>query len=308
MMGSIDGKPELTPEINRKDHHMSIVVTGATGHLGNLIVNALLRDGTPAADITAAGRSIEKLADLAARGVRVARIDYEHPESLHAAFEGAETLMLVSGTEFGKRAQQHIAAIDAAKASGVKRIVYTSAPSATTSALVVAPEHKATEEYLQASGVPFTILRNGWYHENYVQSAKSAAESGVLAASVGDGRVSSASRADYADAAAAVLTGAGHEGKTYELSGDHAWDWDEFASTVSAITGREVTHQRLTSEEHQAALLGAGLDEGTAGFVVALDGNIRDGLLGHTPGELQKLIGRPTTPFADGLREALAAS
>ncbi|MEP6479787.1 MAG: SDR family oxidoreductase [Rhodoglobus sp.] len=287
---------------------MTIVVTGATGHLGKLIVEALLRDGTPAADITAAGRNVEKLADLSAQGVKVARIDYTDPDSLLAAFDGADTLMLVSSSEVGKRAPQHIAAIDAAKKAGVKRIVYTSAPGATTSALVLAPEHKATEEHLVASGVPFTILRNGWYTENYVQAAKSAAESGVLAASVGDGRVSSASRADFADAAASVLTGEGHDGQVYELSGDTAWDWHEFAATVSDISGREVVYQALSPEEHFAALQGAGLDEGTSGFVVALDGNIRDGLLGGTSGDLSRLTGRPTTPLAEGLRTALAGS
>lgn len=280
---------------------MSIVVTGATGHLGRLIVEALLRDGTPAAEIVAAGRTIEKLDDLAAQGVRVARIDYTDAASLATAFEGAEQVMLVSGSEVGQRFPQHKAVIDAAKAAGVRRVVYTSAPGATTSALILAPEHKTTEEYLEASGLDYTILRNGWYTENYVSSAQQGAATGVIAASVGDGKVASASRVDYADAAAAVLVGAGHEGRTYELSGDNAWSFDELASVVAEIAGRDVTYAPLSPEKHAEALAAAGLDEGTVGFVVGLDANIRDGLLAGTSGELSALIGRPTTPLREGL-------
>jgi len=284
---------------------MSIVVTGATGHLGRLIVEALLRDGTPASEIVAAGRSIDKLDGLAAKGVRVARIDYTDAASLAAAFAGADQLMLVSGSEVGQRFAQHSAAIDAAKAAAVRRVVYTSAPAATTSALILAPEHKATEEYLAASGLDYTILRNGWYTENYVQAAEQGAATGVIAASVGDGKVASASRKDFADAAAAVLMGTGHDGKTYELSGDTAWDFSELAATVAAIAGRDVTYAALFPEEHAETLAGFGLDEATVGFVVALDGNIRDGLLEATSGELSALIGRPTTPLRDGLATAL---
>ncbi len=284
---------------------MTIVVTGATGHLGRLIVEALLRDGTPASDVVAAGRNVEKLDDLAAQGVRVARIDYTDAASLAAAFEGADTLMLVSGSEVGQRFAQHSAAIDAAKAAGISRIVYTSAPAATTSALVLAPEHKATEEYLAASGIPFTIVRNGWYTENYFQAAQQGAATGVIAASVGAGTVASAARKDYADAAAAVLVGEGHEGKTYELSGDTAWDFEELAATVAELADTPVVYNSLTPEQHAELLASFGLDEGTVGFVVALDGNIRDGLLGHTPGDLSKLTGRPTTPLRETLATAL---
>lgn len=280
---------------------MTIVVTGSTGHLGRLIIEALLRDGTPSSDIVALGRSAEKLEALAPLGVRTAVADYTDRASLDAALAGADTVMLVSGSEVGQRFAQHSAVIDAAKAAGVSRIVYTSAPAATTSPLILAPEHKATEEYLAASGIPATILRNGWYTENYVGSAQQAIASGTLASSAGEGRVSSASRKDYADAAAVVLVDDAHAGQTYELSGDTAWDFAELASTVADISGKPVVLAALTPEEHTAALLGAGLDEGTAGFVVALDGNIRDGLLGHTPGDLARLIGRPTTPLREGL-------
>lgn len=284
---------------------MSIVVTGATGHLGRLIVAGLLRDGVAPSEIVAGGRNIGTLADLAARGVVVAPMDYADSRTLDAALEGASVLMLVSGSEVGQRVAQHGAAIDAAVRAGVGRIVYTSASQASTSALVLAPEHKATEELLRASGVPFTILRNGWYTENYVGAALQAKDTGELTASVGQGRVASASRADYADAAVAVILGEGHSSKTYELNGDIAWDHTELAQVLTDILGREVVYNALSSEEHLAVLISAGLDEGTAGFVVALDGNIRDGLLSETTPDLRTLIGRPSTPLRDGLIAAL---
>lgn len=284
---------------------MTIVVTGATGQLGRLIVEGLLARGVEADQVVAAGRDITRLDDLASRGVRVARIDYTDPESLAAAFAGADKVMLVSSSEVGQRFAQHAAAIDAAVAAGVKHLVYTSATAAPTSALLVAPEHKATEEYLVASGIPFTILRNGWYTENYLGTARQAAESGTVVASAGAGKVASASRRDYADAAAVVLTTEGHEGKVYELSGDHAWDFDELAETIGAHYGRPVVYTPLSTEEHAAALKSAGLDDGTIAFVTGLDKNIEDGLLADTPGDLSRLIGRPTEPLAEGLAAGL---
>jgi NAD(P)H dehydrogenase (quinone) len=283
-----------------------IFVTGATGALGHLIVEALLRDGVPAADISAGGRNLAKLDDLAARGVAAVKFDYSDAESLSAGLAGQDILMLVSASEPGNRVALHKAAIDAAVAAGVKRIVYTSAPRATTSALVLAPEHKATEELIAESGIPATILRNGWYTENYVGTAGQARETGTVVASVGNGRVASASRVDYADAAAAAIVGEGHEGKTYELGGDVAWNYDDLAAAIGQAIGRDVTYTPVTPDEHLAALKAAGLDDGTAGFVVALDGNTRDGLLAETSGDLGRLIGRPTTPLGEGLRAALA--
>lgn len=283
---------------------MSLIITGATGQLGRLVVESLLARGTAASDIVATGRSTEKLADLAERGVSVAELDYTKPETVAAVVKSGDTLLLVSGSEVGKRAEQHATVIEAAKAAGVARIVYTSAPAATTSALVLAPEHKATEEALVASGVPFTILRNGWYSENYAGEIEKGRENGAIVASVGDGRVSSASRKDYAEAAAVVLTTPGHEGSVYELSGDVAWDFEELAATIGQIVGRPVEYTRLSPEEHAALLESFGLDAGTVGFVVGLDANIRDGLLGVTTGDLARLIGRPTTPLAEGLATA----
>ncbi|HYF73243.1 MAG TPA: NmrA family NAD(P)-binding protein, partial [Nocardioides sp.] len=181
-------------------------------------------------------------------------------------------------------------------------IVYTSAPAADDTDLVLAPEHKETERIIRESGLPFTFLRNGWYTENYLPAFDQARETGVVAASVGDGRVASAPRSDFAAAAAVVLSTAGHEGAVYELSGDTAWDYDELARTFGEVLGRDVTFQRLTPQAHRDLLLSLGLDEGTAGFVVALDQNIGAGLVGVTTGDLARLLGRPTVPLAETVR------
>jgi len=285
---------------------MTIVVTGATGPFGRHTVETLLERGIEPARIVAAGRSVEKLGDLAERGVVVRRIDFDDPATLQPAFEDAEVLLLVSGSEVGRRVPQHTNAITAAVAAGVGRIVYTSAPHADTSDLVLAPEHKATEQAIQASGLPYTILRNGWYTENYVSTLEQARTSGMIIGSAGDGRVASASRADYAEAAAAALLGDEHAGRTYELTGDVAWTFYDLAAAIGSVIDRDVEYTPLSPEEHKAALTASGLDDGTADFVVALDGNIRDGLLGEVNGELSALIGRATTPLVDGLRAAVA--
>lgn len=286
---------------------MSIVVTGATGHLGRLAIEALLARGVPATTLVAAGRTVSKLTDLAERGVRVVAIDYIRPETLLPALTGAEKLLLVSGTAVGERVAEHSNVVAAAREAGVKHLVYTSAPRADTSPLVLAPDHKGTESVIRASGIPFTILRNNWYTENYAGTLQQARATGEVVGSAGDGRVASASRHDYAEAAAAVLTQPGHEGRTHELSGDTAWDFVELAAAIGGIIGREVAYRPLSTQEHLEFLTSAGLDEGTAGFVVTLDGNIRDGLLSETSGDLSRIIGRPTTPLSRGLAAAVAA-
>jgi NAD(P)H dehydrogenase (quinone) len=293
----VDDRPKGNPI-------MTIVVTGATGHLGRLVVESLLERGVAPHDIRAAGRTAAKLTGLAARGVQTAVIDFEKPETLVPAFQGADALLLVSGSEVGKRLPQHTNAIDAAVKAGVGRIVYTSAPHADDTGLVLAPEHAATERLLTESGLPVTVLRNNWYTENYAGQVDTAAASGAIVASTGDGRVASATRKDYAEAAAVVLSTPGHDGAVYELSGDTAWSFSDLAATIGDIVGREVEFRGVTPDEHRAILLGAGLDEATAGFVVALDGNIRDGALADATTTLSELIGRPSTSLADGLREA----
>jgi NAD(P)H dehydrogenase (quinone) len=192
--------------------------------------------------------------------------------------------------------------VDAALESGVRHVVYTSAPKADDTTLAVAPEHKATEELIREAGVPYTILRNNWYTENYAQDLATARETGVLASSAGDGRVASAPRADYAGAAAVVLTEDGHEGQVYELAGDEPWTFQELADALGEVLGRDVELRPLSTDEHVALLEGVGLDAGTAGFVATLSRNIRDGELGGSDGTLRRLLGRPTTPLVEGLR------
>lgn len=280
---------------------MTILVTGATGQLGRLIIESLIERGAPADQIVAGARDLAKAADL---GVRAVLLDYTDPSSIAAALDGIDAMVLVSGSEIGQRVTQHTAVIHAAAKAGVAKFVYTSAPQATTSDLVLAPEHKATEEAIAASGLPAVILRNNWYTENYLGDLATAAESGVLAAGAGEGRVASASRKDFADAAAVVLLEDGHIGQVYELGGDMAWTYGDLAAAFSEISGREVTYTPLAFDEQVAALRGLGLDDATAGFVAALDAGIRDGALADSDGTLSRLIGRPTTPLLEGLRAA----
>ncbi len=281
---------------------MTILITGSTGQLGRLVIEALLARGADPTTIVAGARDTAKAQDLAARGVTVAELDYTRPATVAAALDGVDTVLLISGSEVGQRVAQHQAVIDAAAAAGVSKFVYTSAPKATTTDLVLAPEHKATEEAIAAAGLPAVILRNNWYTENYAADVSRAAETGVVAASVGDGRVASASRADYADAAAAVLLADGHIGQVYELGGDVAWNYDELADAIAEVSGRPVEYRALTADEYAAVLASSGLDAGTIGFVTALDAGIREGALADTDGTLARLIGRPTTPLAEGLR------
>ena len=282
---------------------MTVAVTGATGKLGALVIHELLQTTDPGS-IVAVVRDPAKAADLDARGVQVRQATYTDPAAMREAFTGVDTLLFISSSEAGQRVEQHRTVIDAAKAAGVGRVVYTSAPRATTSTLVLAPEHKFTEEYLTASGLPFTILRNNWYTENYLGQIETARQTGTLVAAAGEGRVASASRADYAAAAATVLTGAGHEGQVYELGGDHAWDFNELAAALSEIVGSPVTYRSVDVPTLVGILCQAGLDEGTAGFLAQLDDDIAHGALAEVTGELSKLIGRPTTPLLDGLRNA----
>lgn len=276
-----------------------IVVTGASGHLGRLVVQGL-RAKLPADQIVAAARTTSKAADL---GVAVRHADYSDPATLATAFAGADKVLLISSSEVGNRIAQHTAAVEAAKQAGVRQLVYTSAPKADTTPLVLAPDHKATEQVIRDSGLPFTFLRNGWYTENYQDRIERAVRDGAFAGSAGDGPIASAARADYADAAVAVLTTDGHDGRVYELSGDQTWTYADLADAIGVAAGRPVSYRNLTADEHRAALVDAGLPAEVAGFVVALEGNTADGLLGETSGELRRLIGRPTTPYAETVAE-----
>lgn len=281
---------------------MTILVTGATGHLGRLVIDSLLARGASPDEVVAGVRDLARASDLVDHGVRAVVVDYDRPDTIADALHGIDSVLLISGSEVGRRVDQHRAVIDAAAAAGVTKLVYTSAPKATTSDLVLAPEHKATEELIAASGVPAVILRNNWYTENYAGTVEQARATGAFAASVGDGRVASASRRDFAEAAAVVLREDGHIGQVYELGGDVAWNYDELAAAVSEVVGSPVEYRRVTADEHLALLAEAGLDEGTAGFVVALDAGIAGGALADSDGTLSRLIGRPTTPLVEGLR------
>jgi NAD(P)H dehydrogenase (quinone) len=283
---------------------MKIGVTGATGQLGRLVIKHLL-ERWAAKDLVAIVRDAAKAADLAEEGVEVRVASYDDRAGLETALAGVDRLLLISSNEVGRRIPQHRNVIDAAKAAGVKHVVYTSAPRATTSALVLAPEHKATEEYLTASGLTYTVLRNNWYSENYTQVIRSAAASGEIVSAAGAGRVASAPRADYAAAAAVVLTGEGHEGRVYELGGDQAWDFQELAAMVAEVTGRPCVYKPVTAAELVERMRQAGADENTAAFVAALDSNIAEGALAEVTGELSKLIGRPTTPMKETVKAVL---
>lgn len=278
-----------------------IVVTGATGQLGRLVVEGLRARG---AAVVAGARNPAAAADL---GVEVRELDYDRPETADAALAGADQVLLISGSEPGKRVPQHTAVVDAAERAGVRQLVYTSALHADTTPLVLAPEHKATEEAIRASGLPFTFLRNGWYHENYLDQIAQGAATGEIVGAAGDGRVASAARKDFADAAVAVLTGSGHENKAYELTGDTAWTFAELADEIAKQAGKPVAYRSLTPAEFQRFLVDQGTPAEVAGFVAALEQNIADGTLADTPGHLRDLIGRPTTPIADTIEAVLSA-
>jgi NAD(P)H dehydrogenase (quinone) len=282
---------------------MTVAVTGATGHLGALVVRELLQTTDPGG-IVAVVRDPAKASGPAAAGVQVRRATYTDPQALRAAFADIDALLFISSSEAGQRVEQHRQVIDAAVAAGVGRVAYTSAPQATTTRLVLAPEHKFTEEYLAASGLPFTILRDNWYTENYVGLIETVRQTGTVVAAAGQGRVASASRADYAAAAATVLTEGGHEGKVYELGGDHAWTYTELAAALSEIIGAPVSYRSVDVPTLTGILQHAGMDEQTAGFIARMDDDIAHGALAETTGELSKLIGRATTPLLDGLRNA----
>ena len=281
-----------------------ILVTAAGGQLGRLTIDALLKL-VPAGQIVAGLRDPAKGADLAAKGVTVVAADYSKPETLDAAFKGIDRLLLISSNELGQRVAQHRNVINAAKRAGVKLLAYTSVLRADTSTLSVAQEHLPTEELIRASGVPFVLLRNGWYTENYTASIPAALAHNALVSSARDGRIASASREDYAAAAATVLAGEGHAGKVYELAGDDAFTLDDFAAEISKQSGKTIPHVRLPESEFKAIMLGAGLPEELAELIATSNTAAADGALfddGHT---LSKLIGRKTTPFAETVKEAL---
>ncbi|MET3724123.1 NAD(P)H-binding protein [Sphingomonas trueperi] len=275
-------------------------ITGASGQLGRLVIESLLQKVAPS-EIVALARNPERVADLAAKGVTVRAFDYDAPETLAPGLAGVTRLLLISGNAIGSRVPQHQAVIEAAKAAGVQLIAYTSLLRAQTSPMQMAVEHKATEDLLAASGIPAALLRNGWYTENYLMSAGPAIEHGVLIGSAGDGLVSGAARADYAEAAAVVL--ARGQAGTFELAGDSGFTHAELAAALAEASGKPVAYQDLPQAEYAKALEGAGLPGPFAAILADSDARVADGALFDESKTLSGLIGRPTTPW----RETIAA-
>ncbi|MCW4630295.1 MULTISPECIES: SDR family oxidoreductase [Marinomonas] len=280
-----------------------ILITGASGQLGRLVIDNLLNT-TPANQIVAAVRNPEKIADLAEKGVQVRQADYSDLDSLVAAMQGVEKVLLVSSSEVGQRVEQHRNVIHAAKEAGVALIAYTSILNADTSPLILAKEHVATENLLAESGVPYVLLRNGWYSENYTMGLAPALEYGVVGCA-GDGKLSTAARADYAAAAAAVLIKDGQAGKVYELAGDNAFTLSEYAAAISKVSGKTVTYHNVPEAEYTKILVGAGLPEGFAAVLADSEVGASQGGLFSDSKDLSTLIGRPTTSIEDSIKAAL---
>ncbi|MFB9993175.1 SDR family oxidoreductase [Deinococcus oregonensis] len=281
-----------------------IAVTGATGHLGQLTIHALLDQGAAPHDVVALVRDPQKAAALAALGVQVRQADYTRPDTLSPALQGVDKVLLVSSNDFVDRVGQHRRVVEAAKQAGVKLLAYTSLLRTETSRLSLAADHKATEELIRASGVPFVFLRNSWYMENY--NPAQAVQHGAIAGSAGEGRVSAAARADYAAAAAAVLTQPGHENAVYELGGDQAFTLSELAAEVQAQSGQPVTYQDMPQDAYAQMLRGVGLPGAVADMLADSDVYLAQGDLYTESRDLSRLIGRPTTTLADAVKAALA--
>lgn len=281
---------------------MSILVIGATGALGRLLLPELHQRGVAAADITAAGRNQQALDAFAAEGYRTARADLDDTDHIRAAVAGHDKVALISGND-PHRLRQHRAVIDAAKAAGARHFFYTSGVRADEPGFALGADHKATEDAIRESGLRYTILRNGWYIENYIRAMHGAAQTGVLTAAVGDGRVAPAGRRDFAEALAAVITTDGHDNRTYSLTGDTDYTYADLADAMAKVLDKPITYQPANAEQYRAMLTGAGLDAETAGFLAALDGNLGAGIMAYAGDDLTRLIGHPTMSLVDGLSQ-----
>ena len=286
---------------------MTIAVTGATGQLGGLVIGELLARGVPAAGIVAIVRDEAKATDLASKGVQIRIASYEDRDALRRALDGVDKLLLISGSEVGRRVPQHTNVIEAAEAAGVKLIAYTSLLNAATSGLGLAPEHVATEKRLEESSIPAVFLRNGWYWENYLQAIGQAVSSGALFGAAGEGKVAGAARADYAAAAAAVLTSdADQGGKIYELGGDERLTYADLAKIIGEVAGKTVEYRDLPEADYAKVLADNGVPEQFAAVLAGSDAGIARGELDTTSGDLQALIGRSSTPVAEIVKAAIA--
>ena len=280
-----------------------IAITGASGHLGQLTIEALLERGVQPQEIVAVVRTPEKAAALAARGVQVRQGDYTRPETLVSALQGAQKVLLISSSDFADRVGQHRNVIEAARQTGATLLAYTSLLRADTSTLSLAADHKATEELIRASGLPFVFLRNGWYLENYTPAQ--AAAQGAVVGSAGEGRVSAASRADYAAAAAALTQPQQAPGTVYELGGDQAFTLSELAAEVQTQSGNPVSYRNMPAADYAQMLLGFGLPAPVAEMLADSDTGLEKGELYTDSRDLSRLIGRPTTSIQEGVKVAL---
>ena len=278
-----------------------IAITGATGQLGQHVIESLLKT-VPASQIVAIVRNPAKATALSQQGITVRQADYSDEAAFTTALQGIDKLLLISSSEVGQRAPQHRYVINAAKAANVKFIAYTSLLHADTSPLGLADEHVATEKMLAESGIAYALLRNGWYTENYLASAPAALEHGVFIGAAGEGKIASATRADYAAAAARVISEDGHSGKTYELAGDAGWTLSQLAAELAKQSGKKVVYQNLSEADFAAALKGVGLPAGLADMLADSDTGASKGGLFDDSHTLSKLIGRPTTSLADSVK------
>ena len=278
-----------------------IAITGATGQLGQHVIESLLKT-VPASQIVAIVRNPSKATALSQQGITVRQADYSDEAALTAALQGIDKLLLISSSEVGQRAPQHHNVINAAKAAHVKVIAYTSLLHADASPLGLADEHVATEKMLAESGIAYALLRNGWYTENYLASAPAALEHGVFIGAAGEGKIASATRADYAAAAARVISEDGHSGKTYELAGDAGWTLSQLAAELAKQSGKKVVYQNLSEADFAAALKNFGLPAGLADMLADSDVGASKGGLFDDSHTLSKLIGRPTTSLADSVK------
>ena len=286
---------------------MPLLITGATGHLGRLVVEQLLADGVPAGDIIATGRATDKIKDLADRGVQVRAVEFGDAAAVRAAVAVADRVLLISAMDPGGRVEQHRNVIDAARAAGTGLVAYTSIVNAETTKIRLAADHQATEQLLRDSGVPYVLLRNSWYHENYTDRLPAFLAQGAIPGSAGEGRISAAARADYAAAAARVLTTDGHAGQAYELGSDEPFTLAQLAAEVSAQSGREVRYLDLPEEHYAKALKEHGVPGLMADMVAETDAAAAHGTLYTASGDLTALTGRPATTLSAAVGAALRA-
>ena len=283
---------------------MKIAITGATGQLGNLVIEQLLQL-TAAQNIVALVRNIDKAEHFKAQGIELREFDYDRPETLVPALSGVDKLLLISANEIGRRTPQHQAVIDAAKVAGVPYLAYTSLLRANTSPLGLAQEHRETEKLIQDSGITYTFLRNNWYSENYLAGVAHTIEIGTLFGAAQDGRISSASRIDYAEAAAKVLTSTGHENKTYELAGSESFSLSDLATFIGQAVNKDIIYQNLSAEEYTQGLTQAGLPAGLVDVIVDADIQTIQGAMYSDSKDLEQLIGHKTTSIQDAIKAAL---